>query len=192
MPDQPAETGRVAFASDPVQYEPGLTTEVRLRIPPEARSVGDLTEYLLESTGYQLVLYCRGCPDEAPRIAADPISPIAYVAQGRTMRAERAIKLALGLKSRLVVDPELRSLSFEFLPSPDVRAERIVRVGDFAAHEVVVGSAAEEAVEAMRRREALAAIERRVAQRDAAEVASATPTADQPEEPEERRRGGLR
>lgn len=161
LPEPEGAEERIAVEPQAGIHARGLATRVRLRVPPTVTNVGELTDYLLESTGYQLVLYCKGCPEDAPRIARDPISPLAFVSEGKTMRAERAIKLALGMKARMVIDHEVRSLSFEFLPDEEVRAGRTVREGEFTTAPHVVARAAPAAAAVVRQKSALAAIEAR-------------------------------
>lgn len=109
-----------------------LSTKVRLDFPPHITSVGDAIEHVLEATDYQLLVYCTGCPQEAAKIAEDPISPLAFVYPLATTSAERAILLILGDDSRIVMDHGLRSISLEFMPENTV--QRIVRPqGGFGA-----------------------------------------------------------
>ena len=129
----PPATEPLVFATGEGVGPPGLRTRVRLDVPPGIETVSEAARYILEPTGYQVVLHCDGCPAEAPAIGGDPVSPLAYVAPSKMMTAERAVLLILGNDARLVVDHELRSLSFEFMPAGGVRGQRVVRADGFAA-----------------------------------------------------------
>lgn len=102
-----------------------LSTTVRLDFPPDVTRVGEAVEFLLEATDYQLLVYCTGCPLDAPGVATDPISPLAFVHPLALTSAERAILLVLGQDSRIVVDNDLRSISFERLREGDT--QRVVQ-----------------------------------------------------------------
>lgn len=43
---------------------------VRLYLPPSVRTVGQAAAWLLDGSGYDLVLYCAACPPRAAEIAA--------------------------------------------------------------------------------------------------------------------------
>lgn len=86
---------------------------VRMTLPPDARTIGDAAEYLLEGSGYSLVLFCKRCPKEAPRLAAEPVSPLAFAKPNEITSATRALLLILGEGRRLIVDDQLRLVTFD-------------------------------------------------------------------------------
>lgn len=108
---QPA-TRHVTTAAKPAR--PDLRSQtVRMTLPPDARTVGDAAEYLLEGSGYSLVLFCKRCPKAAPRLAAEPVSPLAFAKPNEITSATRALLLILGEGRRLFVDDELRLVTFD-------------------------------------------------------------------------------
>jgi hypothetical protein len=94
--------------------KPDLRSQtVRMALPPDAYTVGDAAEYLLDGSGYSLVLFCKQCPKAAPRLAAEPVSPLAFAKPNETTSATRALLLILGEGRRLIVDDTLRLVTFD-------------------------------------------------------------------------------
>lgn len=102
----------VATAVKPAR--PDLRSQtVRMTLPPDARTVGDAAEYLLEGSGYSLVLFCKQCPKAAPRLAAEPVSPLAFAKPNEITSATRALLLILGEHRQLIVDDQLHLVTFD-------------------------------------------------------------------------------
>lgn len=88
----------------------------RTRIPPSARTVEQAASWLLEPSGYRLLLVCDGCPAEAAEIGRKPISPLGLKPQLTTVK--RALVLVAGSDVRLLVDDQARLVSFGYQPMP--------------------------------------------------------------------------
>lgn len=94
--------------------KPDLRTQtVRMTLPAEALTVGEAAEYILDGSGYSLVLYCRQCPKTAPAIAAEPVSPLAYAKPNELTSAARALLLVLGDGHRLIIDDTIHLVTFD-------------------------------------------------------------------------------
>lgn len=91
----------------------GLESRIRLDIPKDKITVIDGVNHVIAGLGYSVELYCGGCPTEAPRIAYDPISPLAFAKPGEITTVERALIAILGSDARIVVDHNDRLISFE-------------------------------------------------------------------------------
>lgn len=90
-----------------------LQNFVRLELPVGAMTVEDGFEHFLAGTGYVVTVSCGDCPSDAPQIAFDPISPLAYAKPGEETTVERALLMILGHDARLVVDHREKLISFE-------------------------------------------------------------------------------
>lgn len=88
----------------------------RTRIPPSARTVEQAASWLLEPSGYRLLLVCAGCPAEAAEIGRKPVSPLGLKLQLTTIK--RALVLVAGSDVRLLVDDQSRLVSFGYQPMP--------------------------------------------------------------------------
>lgn len=88
----------------------------RTRIPPSVRTVEQAASWLLEPSGYRLLLVCSGCPVEAAEIGRKPVSPLGLKPQLTTIK--RALILVAGSDVRLLVDDQSRLVSFGYLPAP--------------------------------------------------------------------------
>lgn len=86
---------------------------VRLYLPPSVRTVGQAAAWLLDGSGYDLVLYCAACPPRAAEIAADPVSPLAYARPSELTSKTRALLLVLGGAGRVIIDDRLRLVTFD-------------------------------------------------------------------------------
>jgi len=90
-----------------------LQNFVRLELPTSAVTVEDGFDHLLAGTGYTVTVSCQHCPSDAPQVAFDPISPLAYAKPGEETTVERALLMVLGHDARLVVDHQEKLISFE-------------------------------------------------------------------------------
>jgi len=90
-----------------------LQNFVRLELPVDAVTVEDGFDHFLAGTGYVVTVSCGECPRDAPQIAFDPISPLAYAKPGEETTVERALLMILGHDARLVVDHRAKLISFE-------------------------------------------------------------------------------
>lgn len=94
--------------------KPDLRTQtVRMTLPPDAATVGEAADHILDGSGYSLVLYCRQCPKSAPAIAAEPVSPLAYAMPDELTSAARALLLILGDGRRLIIDDTIHLVTFD-------------------------------------------------------------------------------
>lgn len=107
-----------AFPDPATLDDAGLNALTRLDLPPQAKTVEDAVNWLLEPTDYQLRKSCPGCSPDAYVIIGDPISPLAFPPQLTTIK--RALVLVAGSDSKLVVDEKNKLISFDF-------AERVGR-----------------------------------------------------------------
>ncbi|MDR6293814.1 hypothetical protein E9232_006367 [Inquilinus ginsengisoli] len=94
--------------------KPDLRTQtVRMTLPADAFTVGEAADYILDGSGYSLVLYCRQCPKSAPAIAAEPVSPLAFAKPNELTSAARALLLILGDGRRLIIDDTIHLVTFD-------------------------------------------------------------------------------
>ncbi|MGE5515983.1 MAG: hypothetical protein ACM31D_09185 [Bacteroidota bacterium] len=103
-------------APEPLASAQPLERLTRTRIPPSARTVEQAASWLLEPSGYHLVLVCDGCPSEAVEIGRKPVSPLGLKPQITTIK--RALVLVAGSEVRLLVDDKSRLVSFGYQPMP--------------------------------------------------------------------------
>ena len=93
-------------------YNP-LKVGTSLNLPGELTNVGQAAQYILEPTGYKLVV-----PNEAQQdtlaILNRPVSPVA-VKYGFTT-IENALLVLIGSDARIVVDREHKLITFEMMP----------------------------------------------------------------------------
>jgi hypothetical protein len=90
-----------------------LDQMTRLEIPAYADTVGKAADFLLEPIGYRTVQGCSACPREAAEITAKPVSPLALRPQFTTVG--RALVLVGGSRTRIVVDPRTRLVSYAWI-----------------------------------------------------------------------------
>lgn len=86
-----------------------LKLYIRTDYPPSLTTVEEGAHWLLEATGYRLVLQSPA-PQDAPEMAAKPISPMARMK--RTMTIEDALLTLVGPENYLVVDRKNKLVSF--------------------------------------------------------------------------------
>jgi hypothetical protein len=97
-------------APEPPKAIPPLELRTRLVLPPDIKTVAQAAQYLLEPTGYKLVLSCRYCPTDSAAIATKPISPLGLKSQVTTI--ERALILVAGSNVRLQIDDDAKIVSY--------------------------------------------------------------------------------
>lgn len=90
-----------------------LNVYMRTAYPPEAKTVSDAAEFLLEPTGYELKLDAPA-PRDAQELASQPITPIARL--HRTMTIIDALLVLVGTEHYLVIDREHKLISFTRAP----------------------------------------------------------------------------
>lgn len=103
-------------APTPLASVQPLERLTRTRLPPSARTVEQAASWLLEPSGYRLLLVCAGCPAEAAEIGRKPVSPLGLKPQLTTIK--RALVLVAGSDVRLLVDDQSRLVSFGYQPKP--------------------------------------------------------------------------
>ncbi|WP_134460079.1 hypothetical protein [Pseudomonas aeruginosa] len=99
-----------AMAKDeqPIQIDP-LSLYARTVYPEDVRTVGDAARYLLEPTGYQLVI-AYPAPKDAISIYQRKLPPIAKV--HRTMPIIDALQILIGNDNWIVIDRNHKLISF--------------------------------------------------------------------------------
>ncbi|CAM5364434.1 hypothetical protein [Pseudomonas aeruginosa] len=100
----------LAMAKDeqPIQIDP-LSLYARTVYPEDVRTVGDAARYLLEPTGYQLVI-AYPAPKDAISIYQRKLPPIAKV--HRTMPIIDALQILIGNDNWIVIDRNHKLISF--------------------------------------------------------------------------------
>jgi len=93
-----------------------LNHNIRINIPSHAKTVGDIADYLLEGTSYQLLIYCDFCNKDAQRIINEPISPLLYASDRHVTQRQQALVLAAGSEAQLIIDHDLNSITYGYLP----------------------------------------------------------------------------
>ncbi|MCZ4283083.1 hypothetical protein O4H49_20025 [Kiloniella laminariae] len=107
------ETEGPLVVSPVVELSPsGLSALTRMSFPAETKSVGEAARFLLEPTGYRLLVQCFGCSADAVKIVSDPISPLAFVDEITSVK--RALALVGGTDTKLVIDEENKLVSYDF------------------------------------------------------------------------------
>jgi len=86
-----------------------LSVSVRTVWPSDIKTIGQATEYILETIGYKLVV-SYPAPSDALNIANKPIPAIAK--NHRTMPIIDSIQLLIGLNNYVIVDHDHRLVSF--------------------------------------------------------------------------------
>lgn len=86
-----------------------LSVSVRTVWPSDVKTVGQATEYILETIGYKLVV-TYPAPSDAISMANKPIPSLAKI--HRTMPIIDAIQLMIGLDNYVIVDHDHRLVSF--------------------------------------------------------------------------------
>lgn len=86
-----------------------LSVSVRTVFHENIKSVGQATEYILETIGYKLVV-SYPAPSDAILLASKPIPPIARI--HRTMPIVDAIQLMIGLENYVIIDHGHKLVSF--------------------------------------------------------------------------------
>lgn len=103
-----------AQASTPERLAPypidPLSVYVRTSYPADVNTVGEAARYVLEPTGYRLVI-TRVASPTASRMAAESIPPIAKL--NRTMPVIDALQLLIGLNHWVIVDPTHKLVTFQ-------------------------------------------------------------------------------
>ncbi|HBP2017215.1 TPA: hypothetical protein L5W21_006251 [Pseudomonas aeruginosa] len=99
-----------AMAKDeqPIKIDP-LSLYARTVYPEDVKTVGDAARYLLEPTGYQLVVVYPA-PKDAVDIYQRKIPPIAKI--HRTMPIIDALQILIGNDNWIVVDRNNKLISF--------------------------------------------------------------------------------
>ncbi len=98
----------MAAEEQPIQIDP-LSLYARTVYPEDVRTVGDAALYLLEPTGYQLVI-AHPAPKDAISIYQRKIPPIAKV--HRTMPIIDALQILIGNDNWIVIDKNHKLISF--------------------------------------------------------------------------------
>lgn len=88
-----------------------LKMGARATFPPDIRTVGQATRYLLEPTGYKLLLN-DPAPYESEEIASQPISKNAL--SSKVYPVEDVILRLVGKDNRIIIDHENKLVSFEY------------------------------------------------------------------------------
>lgn len=86
-----------------------LKLYIRTDFPPNLQTVEDGARWLIESSGYTLLL-SYPAPTDAQDMAAKPITPMARLK--RTMTIEDALLTLIGPENYLVVDRKNKIVSF--------------------------------------------------------------------------------